>query len=261
VIDPATLPLRITRMKAMSASPQHYFAACQGDVEDPTLAMRLGTLGHAMLWPDVAPPYAIYEGSRRGKAWDEFRAAHGGIEIFTRSEANEASGMAEALDRHDDARELLRNGTPEVPIMWNYCGRAFSSRLDVRGPNRVVELKTAKTSHPDFFVRDGSRMSYHAQVAAYRLALAQLTGRATCAIDAHIVAVEKKRPYVVTVFDVTERALREGEKLIRAWYEQIVACEEAKSWPGYSASRCQFDVPDPDEDRLIFDEEDEEEAA
>lgn len=248
-------------MKQMGSSPKHYFAACQNDVEDPTLAMRLGTLGHAMLWPDVAPPYAVYDGTRRGKAWEEFKAAHDGIEIYTRSEANEASGMAEALDRHDDARDLLRTGTPEFPIMWNYCGRAFSSRLDVRGPNRVVELKTAKTSHPDWFMRDATRMGYHAQVAAYRMALAQITGRQTSAIDAHIVVVEKRKPYVVTVFDMSERTLREGEKLIRSWYEQIVACEEANAWPGYTESRVLFDVPDPDEDALIFDDEDEEEQA
>lgn len=259
MIDPRLLPIRLSRMKLMSQSAKHYFAACQNDVEDPTLAMRLGTLGHAMLWPDVAPPYAIYDGRRQGKAWEEFKVAHDGIEIFTRSEANEASGMAEAIDKHPDAY-LVREGTPEHHIAWDYCGREASSRLDVFHPTRVVELKTAKTSHPDWFMRDATRMSYHAQLAFYRLAHSQITGRAPCAIDCHIVAVEKKKPYVATVFDMTERSLREGEKLCRSWLEQILACEQAESWPGYTESRVTFDVSDPDDDALVFDEEEEEAA-
>jgi hypothetical protein len=262
VIDPRTLPVRLSRMKKMALSAQHYLAACQDDVDEPTLAMRFGTLGHALLWPDVAPPYAIYEGERRGAAWKEFEVANAHCEIYTRKEVDRASRLAESIDRHPDASKLVRLGEPERHIDWEYCGRAASSRLDVFGPSTVVELKTCRSAHPKWFVSDGIRMSYHAQVAFYRMAVAHLTGRALQDIDVVIVAVESARPHVVTVFELEDADLIEGEKLCRSWIERILVCEAANHWPGYVETRVPFRVPNPDEAQHLFeDDEDESEAA
>lgn len=260
-VDPRTLPLRVSRMKHVALSPAHYFSACQEDVDEPTLAMRFGTLGHALLWPEVAPPYAIYEGERRGNAWKEFETAHAGIEIFTRKEVDRASKLAESVDRHPDASKLVRLGEPERHIDWSYCKRRMSSRLDVYGPSTVVELKTCRSSHPEWFRRDGIRMGYHVQVAAYRLAVAHITGRAPRDIDVVMVAVESARPHVVTVFDFEDSDLVEGEKVLRAWTERILICEAANHWPGYSEARVRFEVPDPDAEALLFEGDEEESEA
>lgn len=262
LIDPRTVPVRISQMKRMAQSPQHYLAAVQDKLDTPTLAMRLGTLGHAQLWPEVAPPYVVYEGERRGNAWKDFKTKHDGKEIFTIAEVARASKMADAIDAHPDARELVRLGEPERHIPWRYVDRAASSRLDVFGDGVVVELKTCRTSDPKWFMRDAVRMGYHAQVAMYRMAVAYLTGRAPKDIEVLIVAVESARPHVVTVFPVPDETLLEGEKLCRAWIERILVCEAANHWPGYVDHRVPFVIPSNDEPPpLIFEEDGGSESA
>lgn len=259
VVDPRSLPVRVSRLKKMALTPMHYFEACQGNVDEPTLAMRFGTLGHARLWPEVAAPYAIYEGERRGKAWAKFEAENAEVEIFTRKEVNRASLLAESIDKHPDASKLVRLGEPERHIEWEYLGRKFSSRLDVYDPSTVVELKTCRSSHPEWFIRDGIRLGHHVQCAAYRLAVAWLTGKRPQDIDVVIVAAESARPHVVTVFEMEHDDLLQGERALRAWMERLLVCEAANHWPGYVEQRVRFHVPDPDERVLLFpDDEDEE---
>jgi hypothetical protein len=258
LIDPRTVPVRISQMKRMSQSPQHYLAAVRDQLDTPTMAMRLGTLGHATLWPDVAPPFVIYEGERRGNAWKEFKAAHTDVEIYTTAEVARASHMAEAIDAHPDASALLRAGMPEHHLRWRYIDRHASSRLDVYDPRaaRVVELKTCRSSHPEWFIRDALRMGYVAQVAFYRMAVAHVTGCAASDVEVLMVAVESARPHVVTVFEMPEETLVEGEKLCRAWIERILVCEAANHWPGYVDHRVPFLVPNTDDVPLIFGDED-----
>lgn len=255
IIDPRSLPVRVSRLKKMALTPKHYFEACQGNVDEPTLAMRFGTLGHARLWPEAAVPYAIYDGERRGHAWKDFAAKHADKQIFTIKEVDRADDLAEAIDKHPDASKLVRLGEPERHIEWSYLDRAFSSRLDVYGPSTVVELKTCRSSHPDWFVRDGIRLGHHVQCAAYRLAVAHLTGKRPQDIDVVIVAAESARPHVVTVFEMEDDDLLQGERALRAWMERLLVCEAANHWPGYVEQRVRFHVPDPDEQALLFDDD------
>ena len=68
-----------------------------------------------------------------------------------------------------------------------------------------------------------------------------------------LLAVESTAPYVVTVFRVTERALEQGRRTYRLWFERLMACEEADEWPGYVQSVVPLDVPESDE--VTFGEE------
>ena len=256
MIDPRTVPLRFSHLKMFAQSPAHYFDAVQSDGMQ-TRSLRLGTLAHSVLFPNTQP-FTIYGGDRRGNEWKEFEKAHSGRPVFTRKEVEKVLPMAEAIAAHSDASRLIK-GRVEQTIRWDYLGRAAQSTPDIVSESFITDVKTARTSHPDRFGRSAIWYGYHAQLAFYRLAVMSTT----CVLidELYNVVVESKRPYPVTVFRVTERACIEGEKMIRSWFEQLRVCEESNRWPAYSQSIVDLDVPDHDEDELVFGDENEDAAA
>lgn len=255
-------PVHFSNLKKFAQSPAHYEASVLGG-DDDCLAYRLGRLTHAIsIGAQQGVKWAVYDGSRRGKEWKAFEAAHEGYDLFTKSEHDLAKAMAMAITRHPHAK-LLLDGEFEVPVEWKHeTGRMCATRgLDIlnRQQRYVVDLKTAQTTEPGRFSREALRMFYHAQAAFYRDAARSLGVEIS---DVYLVAVEKKAPHVVTVLRFSARAMTEGDKLIRSWMEQLIACEAADEWPGYIQSIAEIDIPEDDGDEFDFgDDEGSEEAA
>jgi hypothetical protein len=251
-VNPAELPVRFSRLKRMGESPAHYYADCQrqGDAGE-TLAMRLGSGTHAMIFDQ---PHTRYSKRRAGKDWDKFQADNPGHVILNDREWAEAQNMAVAILQHREAAALLLDGTIiEQHIAWSMLGRDCSSRPDaMRIGSHIVELKTARSSRPAYFARDAIRMHYHGQLAFYGDAV-NSNGRGidiakpwSCP-NYYVVAVEKLPPHVVTVYRLTDRAIESARKTTRLWFEQLLACEDANYWPGYSESIVDLDVPESEE--------------
>lgn len=239
-------PVRFSYLKHMARSPAHYKAALTTPYD--SASFRLGRM------VDVAvlggPEPVVWDGSRRGKAWEEFRDAHPGSEIVTASEMETAQPIIDSVLRHEHAMHLLRSGTAKKRIFWDWLGRSCSGEPDVAG-KYLVDLKTTRSAEPGQFTRQGLWYSYHAQLAWYRMGL--LLSGAEPPSQAFIVAVETSPPFPVTVLCLTERAIEQGERLCRVWMERLLACETADRWPGYVESTVDFDVPDDVE--LTFGEE------
>jgi hypothetical protein len=243
----------------MSRSPAHYLASIGDDDGRDSLAMRIGRGAHALLFGQAV---TVYDGIRRGKAWDEFRAEHDGVEILNKREHLEASGMALSVLHHPDASALLfaRGVVHEQRLDWELNGRACRSTPDARTDSVLVDLKTSKSSAPDQFGWHARSFSYHGQLAFYRDAIRSL-GIGT-ADEIYIVAVESARPYPVTVFRVTERSIEAGRRAYRAWFEQLLVCEENCHWPGYAQRIVDLDIDDDpvDSDDPFGPEDDETES-
>lgn len=251
-------PVHFSNLKEFSLSPAHYLASIGN--EDDKLAFRIGRLSHLhMLGMQPGARWDVYDGRRAGKEWEAFKAARDGVDIFTKKENELALAMAAAIKKEPLAEVLLR-GEFEVPVEWTHAmGRRCATRgIDVlnRVERYTVELKTAVSSHPVRFARDAIRYGYHAQGSWFRDAARSLGVE----IDRHfIVACEKKFPHVVTVFVVTPRAMVEGDKVVRSWMEQLQGCEESGQFPGYAQYIVDLDTA-PEEDELVFDEDEDEEA-
>lgn len=230
------IPVRFSNLKRMALSPAHYLAALTQPREQ-TPAMLFGELVHALV---LGGNVAVYDGERRGNAWKDFKAANEGATIVTVKEHDKARRVADSVLSHSLARELLE-GEHEKPIAWKIGNRDCSSRLDVLGRSWVTDLKTCNTAQPEMFMRAALRMGYHAQLTFYQDA-AQYIGRA-CP-SAFIVAVEVNPPFPVVCWKLSHRAMQNGQKLARLWWERLMACEESGVWPGYAQSLLDLDIED-----------------
>jgi 3-phenylpropionate/cinnamic acid dioxygenase small subunit len=240
IVDPRTLPVRFSRLKLMGQSAAHYYAACQRQTFEESIAMRIGSGVHGML---LGASVVKYEKRRAGKEWEAFAAEHAKDVILNAREWNEAQAMTQSLLRHREASTLLFDGTiVEQEIAWSYVGRACSSRPDARARYHISELKTARTSHPAVFSRDAIRMHYHGQLAFYEEANVATGGERYA--NAYIIAIEKSDPYPVTVYRLTERTLERGRQQMRLWMEQLIGCEAEHYWPAYSESIVDLDMPE-----------------
>ncbi len=233
MIDPRAFPVRYSHLKHIGRSPAHYLASLTEESKD-TRAMRVGFGVHAIV---LGGHFAVFDGERRGNAWKAFEAEQSalGLRILTGSEANDANAIAAAVQAHPSAMAAL-DGEHELEVKWAFLGRDFVSHVDAFMPGIVTELKVTNDASPDRFPRTGQRMGYHAQLAMY--------GEAKGVDRARIVAVEDKRPYAVQVFELSDRALEQGRKMMRIWTERLLACEASNHWPAYCEVAVPFDVPD-----------------
>jgi hypothetical protein len=225
-------------LKLMALSAAKYRWAIEHPSEE-TRAMRIGTAVHHLVLGGSAR-VAVWEGDRRKKGYAEWETAQDGATCLTRAEADEAQATADAVLAHEGAQMLLAGCVCEQPLAWEWQGIEFATRgIDAYAPGRIVELKTTKSSQPDRFMRDATARAYHAQLALYRIGL-----RAT-GIDinrAAIIAVENNQDHDVTILELSERTLQEGEKLLVSWCERYRACVAARIWPGYVQSPVVWDV-------------------
>jgi hypothetical protein len=246
--DPRDVPVRYSNLKLMALSPAHYHAA----VDKDTGAMQRGRALHSLVLGGAR--VIGYPGkTRQGKQWEAFQAANPDAEILTGKEYAKVLGMAEAVKRHREARQVLE-GQHEVEVDWTFLGRRCQSHVDSIGPGGkfIAELKSTVSSEPGRFMWQSHRMAYGGQVAFY-LDAVRVAGLGE-PTDAYVVAVEATEPYVVTVMRVEEDALELGRRCVRLWMEQLLNCEAANDWPGYAQGIVPLHAPSQDINFTFSDE-------
>jgi hypothetical protein len=68
--------------------------------------------------------------------------------------------------------------------------------------------------------------------------------------------VEPVEPYVVTVLRAEEDVLELGRRCVRLWMEQLLTCEAANQWPGYTQGIVPWRAPSQDIEFTFGDEGD-----
>ena len=209
--------------------------------EEPTPAMRFGTLVHALvLTPDTFAEEFVLAGSinrrtHQGKA-DYAALAESGKLVVTAKEYRAALEIVKAIQRHPVAGTLFNAGEPEKiltvarePHLWPLKGR-----LDWLNPQpAIVELKTATDASPAGFLRAVYRHGYHLSAAFYRRLVSEATGTPEEAIPHTFVVVETRYPYAVAVYPSSERLLAEGRDRWQQNLQRFDACWINNDWPSY----------------------------
>lgn len=218
----------------IARSPLHARAYLDGQRDEPTASMIFGTAMHcAVLEPQrFAAEYSVWEGDRRtkeGKAAYEAMQATGAT-IISRDDHDAISAMVASIRQHAVASTLLENGQAETSVFWKHqaSGIECKCRPDwLRSDGIVVDLKTTEDASPAAFARSVAAYRYHVQAAHY------LAG--TEAERFVFIAIEKKAPYAVAVYELDADSLQVGQRLRERDLDQYASCLEFNQWPGYPA--------------------------
>ncbi len=227
-------------LKAVLDSPQLLWEIKHngGRRKQPTAAMQSGTIAHmAVLEPDrYERVYAVCgpQNTSAGKAEAKAAMANG-LKPITEKQDTEAWGIADAIDDHSLAKQLLIDGQPEVSVYGQdvNTGLKVKGKLDYLDGDRIVDLKTVGIggASPAAFTKQIASFKYHLQAAHY-LELAQ-------AKTFTFLVVERESPYQIGIYELDDDALAEGRWLRKKALDTVAFCRAANSWPGYTPNQPQ----------------------
>ena len=233
----ATDAVSASLLKQIAKSPAHAKAYLQQQ-QEPTAAMLFGTAFHTCVLESERfdNEYAVFEGDKRtkeGKVNYE-RLVTEGKTIITAVDYNAITAMAEAIGEHPAAGALVRGeGQTEVSMFWDddETGLACKCRPDIWMGRVIVDLKTTEDASPEGFARSIQNYGYGIQAAHY------LAGSGA---DTFLfVAVEKKAPYAVAVYQLDVMSLEICELKRRDMLQLWASCRESDAFPAYS-DECQL---------------------
>lgn len=217
-------------------SPAHYKAARHED----TPALRFGTAFHcAVLENDrFNETYTVIEGDRRTKAVkDSIKDAEAaGKIILTADDFNALMGMAQAVFKNPICAALLRGSLKEHSVFAELDGVRVKCRPDGWSTEKGVlfDLKSTEDASPEGFARTVAKYRYHVQDAFYRHVVASATNCDADDLSFIFIAVEKKPPFAVALYQLDELAALQGWVDAREDLRRYKAAKESGKWCGYS---------------------------
>jgi hypothetical protein len=232
-------------LKAMRKSPREYlYATTQG--RKATRAMGLGTGTHAAVFePErFAREYVVWDGDRRGKAYDAFCEAHASEVILKRGEFELCCGMRDAARAHPVAGPLLTPpGEAEKVWLWKdpLTGLDCKARSDWWRLGLLADLKTSADIDARRFAATVYRLGYHIQAAHYRAAL--VANGIEDAPPFTIIAVESSPPHDVAVFEIDDDFLYAGERERTALMAKVADCRLTHLYPGRYPEKSPLSLP------------------
>lgn len=225
-------------------SPLHHQWNHRRGIERPdTAAQRLGTAIHmAVLEPErFASHYAVRPACDRrtnaGKAtYAAFLDTLGDREEIDPDDHACAARVAEAVQRHPMAKELLAQGTAEASIYWTDRSTGVRCRMrpdfiSDRGPF-LVDLKSASDAGERAFMRSAWSYGYHMTAAFYIDGYRELTGETREYVFA---AWEKDEPHASAWYYAEQDFIKAGHDEYKALLVRYARCLDADRWPGYPA--------------------------
>jgi hypothetical protein len=170
---------------------------------------------------------------------EEARAAR--MVPVLKKDYTQVQAMAFALRAHPLAAAALdpaRGGKPEQSLFMQdeASGVWLRSRLDwMPDPHSamrpvIFDYKTTSCAEPKAFAKSMANYGYHIQAAWYAHLYYQITG-----VDAPFlfIAQEKEPPYLVSVCQPDQEAMRAGRNLMRDAIDLYASCAATGTWPGY----------------------------
>ena len=246
-------------LSSMADSPANYKHRLDHPRED-TDVLRLGRAVHTCTFEPrkFELEYARWEGgTRRGKDWDNFQAAHKTQVILTDDQWQTAMQMAASVLADPVAREFITDGEAEVSHRWE-IERPFGivdckGRLDYLKPEWIVDLKSTVDASQRAFGAQAFGMRWHGQAAWYTDGDERIHGRRRRYM---LVAIEKTEAMIPQCYEVGESELMLGRELYERLLDEREECRRSGVWSGYSTGVLPLRLPRwawPDVERDLAD--------
>ena len=231
--------------------PAKYKAWVDGERAEASKAMDFGSVVHSLIL-GAGKKFAVIDAdswrTNAAKEAQEQARAEGRIPIL-KEDYLRAKAVADKVLQHPTWGYLFHGGQPEVAAKWidPETGITCRARFDylrpkVEGKRRViVDLKTARSAHPDTFGRAIGEYGYAIQAAFYSDG-ARVLGLDDDPLFVFVVA-ETEAPFCITVgvLDAQDAALgRAQASLARRIFKQ---CVETGTWPEYADDLVTFQTP------------------
>lgn len=238
-----------------------YALTSEGDKES-TAAQKIGTALHSLVLEpdDFAARYVLApKFDRRTKAGKEaaaaFEAEHAGKITVDPDDWVQLHAMRDAVMAHPGARHLLTSGQgfAELSVYWTdeATGELCRCRPDWwRADGILVDLKTTEDASKEGFRQSVVKWGYHVQ-APYYLDGTEAAHRAGHAPEGFqhptafaFIAVEKKPPHLVAVYDLDAESMDVGRAEYRDKLDALAECKRTGAWPGYGDERQTIGLPE-----------------
>lgn len=217
-------------------SPAHYKAARHED----TPALRFGTAFHcAVLENDrFNATYTVIEGDRRTNVVKAAikEAKEAGKTVLDADEFDSIMNMVLTIFKNPICEALLRGSLKEHSVFSELDGVRVKCRPDGWnvGKGVLFDLKSTEDASPEGFARTVAKYRYHVQDAFYRHVVASATNCDADDLSFIFIAVEKKPPFAVALYQLDELAALQGWVDAREDLRRYKAAKDTGKWGGYS---------------------------
>lgn len=239
-------------LKKILDSPAHYQAALKLKMI-PTPAMEMGTALHCLTLDGQAAfsngyikkPDGIRLNTKEGKEWKE---GVGRKKVLSAGGKDDPWGAVHGMDASlrrlawfdPEQKDYIKNN--EVSIYWDWSGVKCKARLDrvMIEEGLVLDLKTTDSVDPEQFTKKVVNLGYDFQAAYYAKAAEQAYGKPFRFI---FVAVERKAPFTVDLFEVTPDMMEEGMRKCEMAISRFAECTASGEWPNREPVIRNLDYP------------------
>lgn len=167
------------------------------------------------------------------EAYFNFEMSLGEKEIITQSDFEEIQAIKKSIQSVPDAWELLQ-GEHEVSYFWtdDLTGEPCKCRPDVINHEKklIVDFKSTDSCENNHFERSAKKYNYKLQSGMYREGVFQNTFEE---YGFKFVAVEKKPPYAVRIYNCTPEYIDQGYDKFRELIGIYHDCKVKNEWLGY----------------------------
>jgi exodeoxyribonuclease VIII len=228
-----------SQIDQFAKSPAHYLASLTTPRKE-TDAMKIGSLFHTMvLEPEKSNFVVGPDVNKNTKEWKAFKAdaEASGQTIIDQATLDMLNGMVESVKSHPAARALLNGpGIAEGSAFWHdeRSGELCRCRPDfyLQDLGIIVDLKSTEDASPKEFARSIAKYNYHMQSAYYQDGVEAATGDFIKGFV--FVAVEKKAPYAVAVYQLDMQGVEAGRVEYQRLLLDLADCKSSGKFPAYS---------------------------
>ena len=239
-------------LKKILDSPAHYQAALKQKMI-PTPAMEMGTALHCLSLDGckaftnsyIKKPDGIKLNTKEGREWKEGVGRKKVLSAGGKDDPwGSVIGMDTSLQRlawfNAEQEDYIKFN--EVSIYWDWHNVHCKARLDrvLVDEGIVLDLKTTDSVDPEQFTKKVVNLGYDFQAAYYAKAAEEAYGKPFRFI---FVAIERRAPYTVDLFEVTPDMMAEGLRKCDMALTRYAECEASGEWPNREPVIRNLDYP------------------